>query len=198
MSKRFLDFKIIPPSQFLAPYVRSYWYFYGNQPMTGYHEEYMNPTGGYGIAFNYGHKLLVDGEYLTEPVFLDGANTISRKVGFVGRVELLGIRFREGGAYPFLGIPLSELRNEIAFLMASDKTKLLELYARLGEMRTLSERIKCIEIWLMERLALGKTHPEIIQASLAMQRNFAYVFQILTWLMSVINGNRRNFRIEIV
>ncbi|MBI3167789.1 MAG: AraC family transcriptional regulator [Chloroflexi bacterium] len=178
MSEKFLDFKLIPPSQHLAPYVRSYWYFYGNQPMTGYHEEYMNPTGGYGIAFNYGHKFLVDGKYLTEPIFLDGANTISRKVGFVGRVELLGIRFREGGAYPFLGIPLSELRNEIEFLMANDKSKLLELYARLGELRTLSERIKLIEIWLTERLALGQTHPEIIRASLAMQRDFRIALKV--------------------
>lgn len=178
MTKNFLNFKIIRPSPELSPYVRSYWRFWGYQLVTGYREEAMNPTGGYGIAFNFGDNLFIDGKYLTEPVFLDGANTISRKVGFVGRVELLGIRFREGGAYPFLGVPLSELRNEIAFLMASDYHKLLELYARLWELKNLASRINLIEIWLMERLTLGLTNPAIIRASLALQRESTLIAKV--------------------
>lgn len=172
MTENPLKFKLISPSPQLRPYVRSYWHFFGNQPQAGYHEEFMNPTGGYGFAFNFGSNILVDGKSLAESVFLDGANTISRKVGFVGRVELLGIRFRESGAYPFLGIPLGEVRNETAFLTASDHAKLLELHARLGELKTLTGRVKLIESWLMERLALGQANPRIVQASLALQRNF--------------------------
>jgi len=170
MQENPLGFKLIYPSRQLMPYVRSYWYFYGKQPLTAYHEEYMNPTGGYGISFNFGNKLLVDDQNLNESVFLDGANTISRKVGFVGQVELLGIRFREGSAYPFLGIPLNELRNETAFL-TTDKIKLLSLHAQLGELRTLSQRIQLIEEWLVDRLALGLTQTDIIPASLEMLRN---------------------------
>lgn len=172
MTEKFLNFQILNPSPELFPYVRSYWYFSGHQPVIGYHEEFMNPTGGYGIAFNFGNNLLVDGKFLTESVFLDGANTISRKVGFIGHVELLGVRFREGGAYPFLGIPLSELKNELAVWATSDRNKLMELHARLSEFKTMESRIRLIETWLRKRLTLGLESPKIIQASLSLQREF--------------------------
>lgn len=167
----YLGFQRIAPSPLLRTLVRSYWYFWRATPLGAYHEEYMHPSGGFGVVFNLGDRPFLDAEPLSEPVFLDGANTRSRRMGFAGRVELLGVRFWEGGAYPFLGIPLSELRNETALLDASGslgRAELLDLHGRLYEADSLAARVGLLEAWLIDRLTLGKTRNALIPASLAL------------------------------
>jgi AraC-like DNA-binding protein len=164
----YLGFQLALPSPALRPYVRSYWYFRRKTPLAAYHWEYMHPAGGYGMVFNLGDPLRLDAQAVVEPVFLDGANTVSRKMGFSGRVEVMGIRFREGGAYPILGVPLNELRNEATLLDAVDGHSLLGLPARLGATASLPHRIRLLEEWLAGRLSLGHERHAIIPASLAM------------------------------
>ncbi len=130
----------------------------------------MHPRGGFGIVFNLGDKLCLDGQTVVEPIFLDGANTVSRKLGFRGKVELMGIRFHEGGAYPFLGVPLNELRNEIILLDALDRPGLLRLHACLHDAKSLLVRIHLVEEWLIKRLSFGKERTAIIPASLSLLR----------------------------
>ena len=130
----------------------------------------MHPTGGFGLVFNLGDAVRLDEHLVTAPVFLDGANTVSRKLGFIGKVDLIGIRFYEGGAYPFLGLPLRELRNEIALLDALQPAHLLEVQARLGETTSLPARIELLEGWLLGRLALGQERHALIPASLEILR----------------------------
>ena len=167
----YLGFQLISPNRLLRPYVRSYWYFRRETPLAAYHHEYMHPTGGFGIVFNFGGKLRLDGKQeMAEPIFLDGVNTVSRKLGFFGHIELLGVRFYEGGAYPFLGVPLIELQNEIALLDALNRPDLLRLHARLYEAESLPARINLLEEWLAGRLLLGKERNPLIPASLAMLR----------------------------
>lgn len=166
----YLGFKLIPPGQLLRPYIRSYWYFRRETPLETYHEEFMHPTGGFGIVFNFGDPLHLDAQVIAEPVFLDGTNTVSRKLGFGSRVELMGVRFYEGGAYPFLAVPLNELRNEMSLGDALDRSGLLAFHARLYEAKSLAVRINLLEAWLMDRLSLGKERHEIVPVSLAMLR----------------------------
>lgn len=134
-------------------------------------EEYMHPNGGFGIVFNFGDVVCLDGQAITEPVFLDSANTVSRRLRFTGHVDQIGINFFEGGAYPFLAIPLGELRNQTALLDALDRTALMRLYVRLYESKSLSARIALLEQWLLNRLSLGKKRDALIPASLRMLRN---------------------------
>lgn len=163
-----LGFHLMLPGRLLRPYVHSYWVFRRTIPLATYHEQFMHPRGGFGIVFNFGDQLHLDSQALTEPVFLDGVNTISRKMGFFGNVELMGIRFYEGGAYPFLALPLAELSNETALLDALPA--LLRLYARLYEAESLTARIELLDEWLLARLTLGKERDERIPASLALLR----------------------------
>jgi AraC-like DNA-binding protein len=166
----YLGFQLITPGELLRPYVRSYWYFRRETPLSMYHEEFMHPTGGFGVVFNFGDRLRLDGQAVTEPIFLDGVNTVSRKLGFAGHVELMSVRFYEGGAYPFLGVPLHELRNALPLLDALADPTLLTLHARLHEASSLPARIALLEEWLIGRLQLGKTRSAIIPASLARLR----------------------------
>lgn len=181
----YLGFQIILPSRLLRPYILSYWYLYRATTLTSLHKEFMHPSGGYGIVFNLGDALLLDDQVVSDAVFLDGVNTVSRKMGFSGRVEALGIRFQVGGAYPFLDIPLNELRNEPILLGALKKPDLLELQARIQETNLLSARIVLLEDWLLNRLRLGRERNAVIPASLAMlgqrsgQRPMPYLAQEL-------------------
>lgn len=162
----YLGFQLIQPGRLLSPFIRSYWYFRRAAPLHTCHEEYMNPSGGYGIAFNFGDVVQLGAQTITEPVFLHGANTISRAMGFFGRVEQLGIRFYEGGAFPFIGVPLIELQNEIDLLDAMDRTDLLRLHARLQEAVSLPARICLLENWLVARLNLGKEQNALVPPTL--------------------------------
>ncbi len=130
----------------------------------------MNPQGGFGIIFNFGDELRLDGQAIVEPVFLDGANTISRRVSLAGSVDLLGIRFYEGGGYPFLGLPLAELRNQTALLDVLDRPSLLRLHTRLQEAGSLPARLSLLEEWLTGRLSLGKERSAMVPASLDLLR----------------------------
>jgi len=126
----------------------------------------MNPRGGYGIVFNFGDALRLGTQAVTDPIFLDGANTVSRAMGFFGNIDLLGIRFYEGGAFPFIGIPLIELQNEINLLDVLDKHNLLQLHGRLQETASLLARICLLENWLLSRLTHGKEQNILVPASL--------------------------------
>lgn len=166
----YLGFQLILPRPELRPYIRSYWYFERATPLLTYHEEFMHPTGGFGMVFNFGDELRLDAEPQTSPVFLDGVNTMTRRLGFMGHVELMGIRFREGGAFPFLGIPLVELQNELDVVEALHDASLLRLHAQLYEATTKSARIGLLEYWLLERLSRGVTLSPLIPESLTMLR----------------------------
>lgn len=168
-----LGFQLIAPGPALRPYVQSYWRFCADTPLRAYREEYMHPCGGYGIVFNFGETLGWEAQPIAHPVFLDGANTRSRKLGFLGRVKLMGVRFHAGGAYPFLGMPLHELRNETALLDALNRPELLRLHARLAEAPTWSARLALLEDWLVHRLTLGKDRAALIPASLRQLRESA-------------------------
>jgi AraC-like DNA-binding protein len=166
----YLGFQLVLPSPLLRPYVRSYWYFRRELPLAYYHEEYMHPRGGFGMVFNFGDPLTLDAGAVSDSIFLDGANTVSRKLGFQGHVELMGIQFQEGGAFPFLGIPLHELQNETNLLSAFGRAELIELHERLYETKTFSMRIQLLESWLIRRLSLGKDQHALIPASLSALR----------------------------
>lgn len=166
----YLGFHLMTPSPALCPYIQSYWYFRCDTPLPMYHEEYMHPRGGFGIVFNFGSSVQLDGQDILDPLFLDGTTTRSRKMGFLGRVELMGIRFHEGGAYRVLGVPLAELRDQTWLLDVLDRSSLLRLYAQLQEAISLPVRLQLLETWLMERLALGKAGNRVVPASLKLLR----------------------------
>lgn len=162
-----LGFQLVPPSGGLRPYIQSFWSFRRATPQLTFREEYMHPRGGFGVVFNFGDPVFLDGRLVKEPLFLDGANTLSRKMGFVGQVDMVGVRFREGGAYPFLGVPLHELRDTFTLLDVLDRRQLLLLHARLAETAVLAQRFSLLDQWLMDRLAQGRARSLLIPPSLA-------------------------------
>lgn len=144
-----LGLVLVPPSPALRPYIAEYWYMRGADIRAT--PEFMHPGGGFGVVFDLGGGLALDGQPLTDAVFLDGANTISRQMSFAGNIEALGIRFHPSGAYPFLAIPLVELANSTAPLDALGMTSVRRLHEQIGAAATLAGKIAHLEAWLLAR-----------------------------------------------
>lgn len=196
----YLGFQLVSPSRVLRPYIRSFWQIRPESSLAGYHEEYMHPTGGYGIVLNLGETVKLDGRPISEPVFLDGTNTVSRKMGFFGQNEVIGVRFKEGGAFPFLGLPLSELQNEATLLDALEDRTLLELHGRLWEAQSLEARVELLEEWLIGRLSVGIERSSLVPASLAILRRRGWTLPIPKVADALAVGQRqleRLFRSQV-
>lgn len=170
-----LGFRLGLPGARLRPYVRHYWYMAGRPAAP--RSEYMHPRGGFGLVFNLtgGAALHMDGQPLADPIFLDGSNSFSRQIALGGEIDLVGVRFYEGGAYPFLGLPLAELRDATALLAAVggstiSRADLLTLHGRLLETSAVGARFALLEQWLHQRLTNGPARHPLIPASLALLR----------------------------
>ncbi len=190
-SLTYLGFQFVTPRRLLKPSIRSYWSLRRVTALSEGHEAFMHPTGGYGIVFNFGDALQLDHMTVSDPIFLDGANTISRKAGFSGQVDLLGIRFREGGAFPILGMPLSELRNELGLLDALDRARLLQLHAQLHAAQSLAARITLLEEWLIGRISLNYTRSPLIPASISLLKTGGWNRPIATLAQQLAVSQRQ-------
>ena len=103
---------------------------------------------------------------LISPVFLDGSNTVSRRLGFKGKISALGIRFYPGGAYPFLGVPLHEVSNYFAIADILPRQSLHDLYSNIVEAQSIAVKISHIERWLLQRLQNYQEQDRIVPFSL--------------------------------
>jgi AraC-like DNA-binding protein len=83
----------------------------------------------------------------TEPIVIDEA----------GDVHLAGIRLRAGGAWPFLGTPLSEFSGQVLELEDVLGPEISELRDRLGEARDDDARFDLMENWLRVRRRIPPT-----------------------------------------
>jgi AraC-like DNA-binding protein len=173
-----LGFQLVRPRLELRPYIRAYWYLRRDTPLQTYTEQYMHPRGGIGLAFNLADPVYLGGQLVAEPVFFDGTTTVSRTMGFLGRLDLVGVSFRAGGAYPVIGVPLAEIRDGIGLLEALDIASVMQLHTQLFEERSTQARIQQIEAWLLRRLALGRALSALIPASLALLRSSGPVLPI--------------------
>lgn len=111
-------------------------------------------------------------------------------------VSIMGVRFRPGGAFPFLGAPASELADAHVDLEALWGTSARELRERLCAAKTPAERFNLLENALMEHLfkplerhyavrfaldAFGRTDSDLAMREVARkaglsQRRFIQVF----------------------
>jgi len=77
----------------------------------------------------------------TEPILIDEA----------GYVHLIGVRFRAGGGWPFLGIPLCEFSEQVIELDDAFGPEINKLRDRLGEKTTDDARFDVVEAWLRKQ-----------------------------------------------
>jgi AraC-like DNA-binding protein len=82
-------------------------------------------------------------------------------------LQYLGVSFKTGGAYRFLGLPLSELQNQVVSLDAIWGTFAAELRERLYAAPTIQARFALLEQFLLARLCEAPPGLKAVQYAIA-------------------------------
>lgn len=134
-------------------------------------EEFLHPDGGASIIFNLGDDFLIGRNSIRQKYFLEVASTVTRRLNLQGQIEAIGVHFKPGGIFPFLGIPLYELANDTIVLDDLEPGMIQSAYQQICQASSLPEKIAHIETWLMSRLKDSRVVSPIVGASLDMIMN---------------------------
>lgn len=147
------------PCALLGRFIQFIWIARG---ILGHKRERVLPNGVVELIVNLGspHKVLEREDYAPASLYRDcwvaGIQNRHLVIEAVRETNLVGIRFRPGGAYPFLGFPLSELTDQVIELDLINRALVADLRGPLLEARNDLERIACVERLLLRRLDVAR------------------------------------------
>ncbi|MDC0714781.1 helix-turn-helix domain-containing protein [Stigmatella sp. ncwal1] len=145
---RYIEVRPRPP---LTPYVQCFWALTG-QASPGLSHRVL-PDGCLDILVDLGPQGRAEGD--APRLQIVGTMRQAEVVPLAAEVCLLGIRFRPGGAYPFLRLPLHELTGRQLSLELLWPREAREWEGRLWEAEGLQVRVALLEELLLRRLAPG-------------------------------------------
>jgi AraC-like DNA-binding protein len=154
----------IQPDLRLQQFVECYWIVKSITQFDSFRPVF--PDGCSDIIFNFSAPVLYEGGgaifHNTFQSFYVGLQTIPIFTKASGTTDLLGVRFKNQGAWRFLKRPLAEFSNKTASLKELDEG---DLYSLTEHMAFLSvpERINLIELRLLERLGNENQHDLVDQ-----------------------------------
>jgi len=157
---RFCRFR---PNKILQPYIQCYWSVNTSLTTGQTYTEFQYPDGGSSLNFHFNQNEIHRSELqLTHSV---------KTVQFSGKVNSMGIRFRPGGAFKLLGLPISELEPTDYSARDIHIDSFQHIEDRLNTKKQTLSRIKEIELWLLEQYIKTHTKPDLIQALLPVLTN---------------------------
>jgi AraC-like DNA-binding protein len=157
-----LSHRIRPVSPALAPHVEHLWMARGYLPACW--RNMILPDGAMELIINLGdpQKLCAKDDPAEHTIFrrswISGERTAPIVIDEIGHVHLIGVRLRAGGAWPFLGIPLRELTDEVVELEIILGREVSNLREQLGDAPDDDSRFDLLESWLIRR-ARARTQP---------------------------------------
>ena len=143
------------PSPLLKAYIDYFYYIDGAMP---YPREKVLPTGWLDLEVNLGGAIQIYDASGSIPVatcvgsWWAGVWSTYGTVEWPQDIQLVGIHFKPGGAYPFLNFPLSDLHNRIVPADAIWGCFAAELYERLCTAPSIPVRLALFERLLLNRL----------------------------------------------
>ena len=156
------------PSPELARYVECFWRVSDERARADGLPESVSPDGCVEWIFHLAEPFRSfrrDGVGDTQPVsFVVGEITGPMRIAPTGRVETLGVRFRPGGAYPFLPLPLDLLTDGAAAssdIWGPEGRGVEDAVRHAGSGR---EERRILEDFLLRRLVASRTDPRIDRA----------------------------------
>ena len=122
------------------------------------------PDGAMELIINLGdpQKLCARNDLTKQTVFrhswISGERLSPIVIDEIGYVHLIGVRLRAGGAWPFLGISLSEFTDQVVELETIFGREIEHLRDQLSEAPDDKSRFHLLEAWLVRR-ARSRTRP---------------------------------------
>ena len=152
----------LPP---LSRFVECLWAVTGT---AGHKRERVLPNGVVEVIINLGsfHKVLARDDYSREQLFkhswVAGIQKRHLVIESLRENDLIGIRFRPGGAYALLGIPMHELSDQVIELDLIQKQRFADLHEQLLEADSAEARFALVEKMLLDALDYERSgHPAV-------------------------------------
>lgn len=159
------------PAEPLAKYIKCLWIL-ENPADESPGKERILPDGCTEIVFHLGDPF---SQYNSEGVaerqplaMLVGQTRRHLLIQPTGRVSVLGVRFRPGGAYPFLRLPQYEIADRVLALDTVWGGLAGELHSRISDAATDAESAMQVEKLLLARLNEFRDHDESASKAIAL------------------------------
>jgi len=143
------------PSPPLNRFVECIWTLTSTTPSTESQVERILPDGCVELILNFGSRFKQhtnSDQQLQPRNFVVGQMTGPVLISPAGDVDLLGIRFHPGGAFPFLRVPMSAITDQIIELSSLSNTFESQLLSACDKVTAPAERVTTITTSLVERL----------------------------------------------
>jgi AraC-like DNA-binding protein len=168
-------FKFYKPEPPLSKFVDNFWLYEGYDPQNT--TERILPTGTLELVINL-HKnelRFYDGEHPEicshfSGAIVSGAHGRTLVPDGAEEVCIIGVHFKPGGAFPFLGLPAGDLADTHVNLETIWGLSAARLRERLCEARTSTERFLLLKNALLNRLCYGVEQHYAVSAALEMFR----------------------------
>ena len=154
-------FYVHHPNYFLKSFIELIWYAEGEPDLT---RERVLPNGVIEWIFNVGtspHKVIDRNNpnrfELFQESWVAGFQDTFLTIQSMGETKLFGIRFKPGGAYSFMKVPLDEITNQVIDLQFVIDTRLDEITERLHSAQSMIHGIKILEKFLVQILVEPKS-----------------------------------------
>jgi AraC-like DNA-binding protein len=164
-------FKFYKPKPPLSTFIDNFWLYEGYQPK--HKTECILPTGTLELAINLRQNELrfQDAErpkncFRFSGAVVSGAHGRGFAPDTAEEVFMIGVHFKPGGAFPFLGLPAGDLADthvDLAILWGPSAGRLRE---RLCEARSSADRFQLLQEALMSRLCQGVKQHYAVSAAL--------------------------------
>jgi len=152
-----VKYREYPPCGRLAPFVKCFWTLEGAADNSSSPEP-IYPDGCMEIVLNLEdpfQRVHTDGRIERQPgMFLVGQMDRFTRVQPTGPVRAVGVRFRPGGAHPFLWFPQQEVAGQIVSLESVEGRLQDQFEQAVFDARSGAERIERMEALLIGRLRL--------------------------------------------
>jgi AraC-like DNA-binding protein len=152
-----MDFPTIPPSDVLKPYIKYYWVCTSDEDVS---KEVMFPSGYLELCVDVsnGHTVRFLGDRsIKMPGFeVLGHLTVPTQATVTKGTTVLITRFYPYASALFFPCHVSSFTNESVDLHDVISKESTEFYNRLMEQRSLAEKIKMLDTFLIQRLAMNK------------------------------------------
>ena len=164
-------FNFYKPRPPLSKFVDNFWLYEGYEPE--HKTERILPTGTLELVINLRqNELLFYDAELTENrcsfsgAIVSGASGRSFSPDTAEAALIIGVHFKPGGAFPFLGLPAGDLADTHVDLETLWGPSAGRLRERLCEARTSAERFQLLQEALLSRLCHGVEQHYAVQAAL--------------------------------
>jgi AraC-like DNA-binding protein len=186
-------YQTFDPSPNLNTLIKCYWTLDAPQEIDS-EKQRIVPDGCMEMIFHYGDAYLQyaeDGNYIVQPKsFVFGQITKTLEIAPTGTTGVFAARFHPDGFMPITTVSINTMENRAVPLIEVFGEEGLQIEQDILTSSSTQERIKIIEVFLLNKLTSQESVDRIIKSSIAMMLNLKGKNSIAD-LAKEININRR-------